>query len=221
MSLALRQDVFFCRANNQIALLDLRADRYFSLPAVAIATFEKLARGDDLEDIEIRSLSPLIKANLLVPGDQHKVVQQEIVLPTHSLLDHSLPTSSIGKIVLAMVSQVKTTAILKMGTVCSAIHQIQAHKQEVLKSTPSGTEDIVIRAAADFLATRVFISTQDRCLPRSIALMHYLLGKSLPASLVVGVQMTPFIGHAWVQYGDMILNDRVDEVLPYTPIMVV
>jgi len=31
----------------------------------------------------------------------------------------------------------------------------------------------------------------------------------------------PFAAHCWVQYGDIVFNDRVEEVGGYTPIMVV
>jgi hypothetical protein len=38
---------------------------------------------------------------------------------------------------------------------------------------------------------------------------------------VFGVQSRPFAAHCWLQLGGVVLNDTVDHVKRYTPIMVV
>ncbi|GAD58270.1 hypothetical protein MBEBAB_0520 [Brevundimonas abyssalis TAR-001] len=39
--------------------------------------------------------------------------------------------------------------------------------------------------------------------------------------MVFGIKLVPFGAHCWVQAGETVLNDTVDNVSEYTPIMVV
>jgi hypothetical protein len=41
------------------------------------------------------------------------------------------------------------------------------------------------------------------------------------ANVVLGVKQGPFGAHCWVQHGSEILNDSVEEVLRYRPILVI
>ncbi|RYM07421.1 lasso peptide biosynthesis B2 protein [Sphingobium cupriresistens] len=38
--------------------------------------------------------------------------------------------------------------------------------------------------------------------------------------VVLGVQLGPFSAHCWVQHEDRLVNDRVDMVRTFTPILV-
>ena len=70
-------------------------------------------------------------------------------------------------------------------------------------------------------AAERFVSSHDRCLVTSIALMHALLRGGCRASLVLGVRARPFSAHSWVQYDRTVLNDRLERVRIYTPILVI
>jgi len=76
-------------------------------------------------------------------------------------------------------------------------------------------------ALGAFMTTRKFVASFDKCLPRSIALVDYLAEANLFPYFVMGVKMKPFAAHAWVQLNDTVLNDSVDTVTRYTPILVV
>ena len=41
------------------------------------------------------------------------------------------------------------------------------------------------------------------------------------AQLVIGVRTSPFGAHSWAQHEDEVLNDSVEEVLRFTPILIV
>ena len=43
----------------------------------------------------------------------------------------------------------------------------------------------------------------------------------LSAFLVIGVTASPFGAHAWVQIGDVVLNDSVDRVRRFVPILTI
>lgn len=78
--------------------------------------------------------------------------------------------------------------------------------------------DAVVRA---FEQARLLKSAADRCLPRSIAQVLRIAAHGYRAHLAIGVKDRPFGAHAWVQFGDEVLNDSLEEVRRYTPILVV
>ena len=61
----------------------------------------------------------------------------------------------------------------------------------------------------------------DRCLPRSIALALRLARHGFAAQLVIGVRTNPFGAHSWTQHEGAVLNDSVEEVLRFKPILIV
>jgi hypothetical protein len=77
----------------------------------------------------------------------------------------------------------------------------------------------MLQVVAAFQASQKLLSASGRCLLVSIALMQDLLRRGVIAELVIGVRSTPFAAHAWVQQGELLLNDRLDVVRAYTPLM--
>jgi hypothetical protein len=77
----------------------------------------------------------------------------------------------------------------------------------------------VAAAAADFRWMLPFVPFQGECLFRAFMLKVYLARAGLGAALVVGVQTWPFQAHAWVQAGPMVLDDTVEHVRAFTPIL--
>lgn len=53
----------------------------------------------------------------------------------------------------------------------------------------------------------------------SLALLHFLARYRQFPRWVYGVKLKPFRAHCWVQAGDVVVNDIVDNVRGYTPIM--
>jgi hypothetical protein len=57
------------------------------------------------------------------------------------------------------------------------------------------------------------------CLSDSLALLMFLSQYGLLPYWVFGVRMNPFGAHCWLQEGQTVVNDKLDAVLNYTPIM--
>jgi len=66
-----------------------------------------------------------------------------------------------------------------------------------------------------------FFAAKDACLVEALALSEFLAGYGVFPSWVFGVQARPFAAHCWLQLDGIVLNDTVDHVKRYTPIMVV
>lgn len=59
-----------------------------------------------------------------------------------------------------------------------------------------------------------------KCLLRSFLLLRFLHRHGQDAAWVFGVTTWPFEAHCWLQVEDMVLDDELDRVVRYTPIMV-
>jgi hypothetical protein len=66
-----------------------------------------------------------------------------------------------------------------------------------------------------------FFAAKDACLSDALSLSEFLAGYGVFPSWVFGVQSRPFAAHCWLQLDGLVLNDTVDHVKRYTPIMVV
>ena len=75
---------------------------------------------------------------------------------------------------------------------------------------------------ASFMKLRIWCYTASRrCLFDSLALSIYMTRAAVPCTLVVGVITKPFRAHAWVQIGDLVLNDTAEHVQQFSPILAI
>ncbi len=72
-----------------------------------------------------------------------------------------------------------------------------------------------------FESARRWTPIKPVCLLDSLSLLAFLHQRGLTADLVFGVIRQPFAAHCWVQAHDVVLNDRLDRVAEFTPILVV
>jgi hypothetical protein len=105
-------------------------------------------------------------------------------------------------------------AFVQLGKVDSQLQQlattalIQASVARNLPIlSPNERHQIDLRVSSITWAAR-FHPCRPRCLHRSVVLYLWLQKKGIPANLQIG--WGEGIGHAWVSYGDEVLNDRPD-----------
>ena len=66
---------------------------------------------------------------------------------------------------------------------------------------------------------RLYYPRSYLCLFDSLALIHFLARFGVFPDWVFGVSADPFEAHCWVQSGNVVLNDTVERVSAFTPIM--
>ncbi|MND52856.1 hypothetical protein D3C81_514100 [compost metagenome] len=59
----------------------------------------------------------------------------------------------------------------------------------------------------------------NKCLLKSMALKYFLNLNGFNTDLIIGVRANPFFAHAWLQIDNVVLNDDIDKVGDYQPIM--
>lgn len=227
--LSLTADTYVCEHASSAIFLNLRRNRYLAVDAETLIQVRPWVRGwADLA--EIRPPSPpsivqeLVSGGLLTPYEMAgKCFEAPDVRVGDSIFEHA----SLG------LRRPKSLAVLNfmraytMAAGCFRARRIAFFINRLLRKDLSGpTEDSkmlehIAGAVRCFNAIRLWAYTAKRaCLLDSLVLTAYLAFERLPSTLIFGVKTKPFGAHAWVQYGPHVLNDDVESVLEYTPILV-
>jgi len=74
---------------------------------------------------------------------------------------------------------------------------------------------------ADFHRWIPFAPLSGKCLLRAFVLLRLLRRRGHDAAWVFGVRTWPFHAHCWLQCGEVVLDDDVERVAAFTPIMAV
>jgi hypothetical protein len=85
---------------------------------------------------------------------------------------------------------------------------------------PAASEP-VREIVADFHRWIPYAPLSGKCLLRSFVLLRLLRRRGYDALWVFGVRTWPFHAHCWLQCGQMVLDDDVERVAAFTPIMAV
>ncbi|MEN7537283.1 lasso peptide biosynthesis B2 protein [Aurantiacibacter flavus] len=215
----LANHVSFCWVDGQAVFLDLSRDRYFALPRSVNRAFQQ---WNDQDDARIAMPEALIKNALVVPArqdDPGNVQPCTLPAPTEALplldlRDRFRITRAVEAVwtLVRMRRQVRRTPLQKLVVEVSRCNTGSGQSASRISVTDLAMEFARIRAW--------FPKHQTSCLPDSLALSMFLNRYGHAATLAFGVTVHPFGAHCWVQTGTTLLNDTLDHVVRYTPILV-
>lgn len=215
MRYGLCHGVSFCFAGDRAIVLDLKRDRYFGLTS---AQARALLSGDGADP----SLEPLVRQNILqevVAADS--APRPCAATPARRRLSQNSQPSQRGADWLGVALAVCSAQLeLKGLGLQRALARLASRKADLLNSAGAQDPDAMMTLARRFNAARPLAPLASVCLLDSLALSTYLAKRGFIADLIFGVDAPPFSAHAWVQCGDVVLNDDVDRVAIYTPILV-
>lgn len=221
MGLMLRDGLSFCIASNRVIFLDLKRDRYFCLPSKANRLFLDFFDGaetyPDPEDLYRHLPTELFVST---PYDLAPEPAGGAAV-ARSLLELPLHRPSPFLVGQALLQFGAAAASLRFFSLAQIVAAIQRRKQSPLQAVQTDVSTILAGVTAAHEQSGLFIARHDRCLPRSIAMTRHLLSTGIVPRLVFAVMMRPFQAHCWVQYEDQVLNDYLDNVRNFTPILVV
>src|SRR3546814_11352395 len=78
----------------------------------------------------------------------------------------------------------------------------------------------VLEAVAAFKKAAWLFGETDRCLVQSLATCALLRRQGVPCRFAIGVRSRPFAAHAWVELDAQVVNDDLENVRQFTPILV-
>ena len=211
--------VHWCVANGRVVLLDLRADRYFALPPAVDTAVQTWLAGAGAGTDPVH-LGHLLERGLLLAD-----AAETLPLPLHTPgackeLPRTRP-AGLFSLILPTYIQIGTRTDLKRRALSLILTELGDAKTQAAASAQRASQARIARAVNDYVSSRRALSAQDECLRWSIAMVRYLSRFGYWPRLVLGVRMLPFAAHAWVQDGDTVLNDSLEHIAPYTPILVI
>ncbi|HAG35742.1 MULTISPECIES: lasso peptide biosynthesis B2 protein [Sphingomonadales] len=191
--------------DGQLLFLDVSNDRYFRLSDDENRRcLEKLGRYPEKQWHQPSSLAR--------PADWTVPEQSSPAIAEH--------TFSLPAVARALWMQRRVEARLAKHSLALVLSQLRS----VVESRSESQFEISEkgrRCIGAFEDARLLRTAADRCLSRSIALATCLAAYGDRARIVIGVHTPPFAAHCWTQHRDTVLNDSVEEVLRYEPILVV
>jgi hypothetical protein len=213
MHLATANGVHLCILGDRAIFLDVGRDRYFAASADATQALIRACEVGAANGIE-PALEPLIEVGLLArtPDRSRSIVPTARSPARKDWQD--LPKPKIVHVLIASWFQLVATLAARRGF---ADLIAKRRKRRPNPFWRPGARRIV----SAHRATNLLVSAHDRCLIKSIALLDMLRCAGHDATLVIGVQNSPFGAHAWVELDDAVVSDSVEVVSLYMPVMVV
>ena len=202
-----------CVVSNHVVFLDLPHDRYFCLePRLESAALAILRRTAELD-----TSSSEFATTQVLRSERFLPVKVEAI--TESAIDSALPQPPARSVAEALFSNARTLIELKFFSLSKSIERVRqgAGTHGPVKGRKNEPLPAILAA---HLASHRLLSAHNRCLPLSIGLAKRLRNERHAVDLVIGVRMAPFAAHAWVQQGNVVLNDDLDHVRAFQPILV-
>jgi len=220
-TLSPRPGLFHCVVRGHVVFLDLPANRYFVLAPSLDGAFQRIVSDGAAHAALPAETARLIALNILVDGAESVEDAREPPLPhpMRSLLDETVPQSSPTRTLAFLIREIAMLVRLRI------VPLEQIMKRRRLRAPESVTaRGHLIRALSVIADTRAadrLLTSHNRCLSRSLAMFDAMCRRGFRPSLVIGISDTGFGAHCWLQSGEIILNEDLDIVRLYTPILVV
>lgn len=122
-------------------------------------------------------------------------------------------------VISALCHQVSAGALVKFLPLRRVLAGIASAKER--RGFAKQDERVVSNLVAAFHSSAAFMTSHNRCLMKSLALMRAFLSHGQEAQMVIGVQARPFAAHCWLQRENEVLTDSADHIATYTPIYAV
>lgn len=205
MSVFNRPDLAWCDLSGTLIFLDIARDRYFCL--------DDACNRKALQELEQAGLGRVQQPSCWPkPADWTPPTRMSVAIGNGSF--------RFAYIARAIWMQRRTERRLTSTSFAATLTDLRC-LMDAADRRPSKSVCTAARNIRAFEHARLLRTAADRCLPRSIALALCLASDGERANLVIGVKLAPFGAHCWVQSGDEVLNDSVEEVLRYQPILVI
>jgi len=198
-----------------LVLLDVRSSSYLVL-ADAEGVVDLAGEGDRARIQDTDLTDQLIEARLGSAGDAPGAPRRRACAAARDLDPASIePVSAIEALGL-LASALSLLWRFKLRR----LERLVAEDHDPAITSPEAVRRVVRRALV-FRRLLPWIPFQGQCLYRAALLRQYLGRDRGLATWVFGVTTWPLAAHCWLQVDGLVLNDRLDQVQRYTPILAV
>ena len=233
-SYRLARDVFSCLSDNRMVFLDLRSDKYFCLSEgnttaahryIANAGNQSTSATGSFGDHEggHSVLETLADKGLMIRAETEAAEtlptrDTAVAEATTSKADSIAQTANPGHWLRFARASASASWKLSRYSMRRTVQSIRNRKYRLRGKAKTNSRDLV-RMAETYQYLRPFYPREYLCLYDSLALLEYLAYHRFFPQWVFGVCTEPFTAHCWVQHDECVLNDTVEHVRNFTPIM--
>jgi Transglutaminase-like superfamily len=231
----LAPDAYICIGSHYCVFLDARSDRYL---AIDRPTMDRLSPwlsgwpdeirppypgGDPPADLTDLVTSLLLRGLLTGSEPLGKAVRQQLIrrpsdciLPVTQLAPPRSTLRYVPAIVRSLIwARRQLSRYPLAATLAAVVARRKSNAQRSSLVDPPGATALV----AAFLQCHALYSRPNACLFESLSLIHFLSMFDYFPSWVFGVIPEPFQAHCWLQQHSLVLNDSIEHVVQFTPIM--
>lgn len=226
--------IHLCAVSNGVVVLDLNRDKYHCIRGNGAALFHEFIQGEGVIcSAEVTSdqkvlIGALSERNWVVQKSEPCSRSFELVQAINSEIDinsvqSKLSLLDIGRALLAMTS---AHIDLKYRAIKNNVNYFKNLKSRYKANTDlsgSNTDELlrIRQLVMAFEFARPLYPRKKICLFDSYAMLKFLTSYSIYPDWVFAILELPFTAHCWIQYKGEVLNDSLDVVRPYQPIMVI
>lgn len=229
----LPQNVHMCVVEDQVVILDLRRDKYLSLDAETSAILRPYvellaARGglsDSADEARLGELLSSLSGNAILCTSPGASTAAETYRPLTRPEEAITPRPPFRQHVCAhhVVNYIGSVISAKLALRTRSLHQIVFYeylKRSALRCLPPKFDaDEAAQLCSIYSRLRIIATGPGQCLFDSLALKLFLANYRIFPDWIFGVRLNPFGAHCWLQHGSAVVNDSLDSVRPFTPIM--
>jgi hypothetical protein len=231
----LSRHAFLCVANRYCVVLDAKSERYRAVKRDEVESLGPWLEGwpgsvacNDPHALPPQSAgevaAELCRREILTTVDREgKPVQPQRILPATkntAALERPAAAALLRQGAKFLFAVARTRRQFQRGSFETVIHDV-----EILREPGAADREVDVKyerfLVSIFDGWRSCYSRPYVCLFDSLCLLNFLALHGLFPRLVFGVIVEPFHAHCWLQKGNVVLNDTVERVSAYTPIMCV
>jgi Transglutaminase-like superfamily len=230
----LSKDCFVCKMGCYWIILSAKRDRYLCVAHAELASIGDQLHGwwtgsDSARPSSIDAETDKLIESLTINGiitrnptigkpfaeSEYAVPANRIEVPESTALVHV----SLSQTLRFFLACAKVDWQLRTEALSRTLMRIERHR---LRSEASGAICDAPHAAtlvAAFQKLRPLYPRSYLCLFDSLALLEFLAGYHVLSRIVFGVVADPFQAHCWLQEGSTVINDELERVGRYKPIL--
>ncbi|QSR19458.1 hypothetical protein CA833_20030 [Novosphingobium sp. KA1] len=220
-SVRLKTDVGYCDSGGKMIFLDALHDRYFSVTP-AIATLVRSVSSGDVLNVAQQNL--LLRTGLFEIGETAQASNcapcNVGVVSVMSAAQHVAKPRlrngvnwTLATLSLALFHNVARRLPLRRSLALAKALSRSSLARLLLKDPNS------ILVAFD--RALLLFPRKDRCLPDALALYPLLKCQNPATRIVFGVRTDPFQAHCWVQIGAIAIQQDIEVVRSFQPILAI
>lgn len=227
-----------CELDDGVIFLDLKQHRYLGLAREHVASLKSVvvnlnSSGNGESDLKryddgsSKYVAMLVEKGLLTciaPPESsrspHSVIAARAIDPDDGTCQ--LPAIRPHHLAHFITATILVALQLKFSRLEQIARKLRERREVRWSMDTRCDEARVYQLVTIFFRLRKWSYTAtDACLRDTLTLVRFLSSHRLHATCVVAVTTKPFRAHCWAQYGDVVLNDTLEHVQEFTPILVV